>query len=62
MDGETYIGDGVYASYDGYQIRLRCAAPSQPNIIYLDGSVYASLLRFVEKINESETAIRGELT
>lgn len=44
---ETYLGDGVYASFDGYQIWLRIDNGSK---IALDASVFAALIRFQEGI------------
>lgn len=43
---ETYIGDGVYASFDGYQIWLRAAGDCHQNRIALEPAVYASLVRY----------------
>lgn len=49
---ETYLGDGVYASRDGFgSIKLRVPADSSLNgceqVIYLDGSVQRELIRFI---------------
>lgn len=47
MDEETYLGDGVYASFDGYQIWLRVDDGSR---IALEPGVYASLVAYRDKI------------
>jgi hypothetical protein len=49
MDGETYIGDGLYASFDGYQIQLR-ADDGSGNVVYLEPAVWDSLKRFVDDV------------
>lgn len=42
-----YLGDGLYAQFDGYQIRL---FTQQGKEVFLDASVFAALLRWVETI------------
>lgn len=49
MENETYLGDAVYASFDGYQIKLR-TGDGNNQVIYLEPSVYAQLRRFVERL------------
>ena len=47
---ETYLGDGVYATYDGCDVTLdlRAQPPSSPiTRIVLEPSVYGNLQRFV---------------
>lgn len=52
MSDETYIGDGLYASFDGENIVL-CAPRSEGDaLVYLDTETYQSLLRFVEAVNK----------
>jgi hypothetical protein len=41
---EDYIGDGVYASYDGYQIRLRTL---EGHTIFLDPATFIVFLNYV---------------
>lgn len=49
---ETYIGDGVYASHDGYQIWLRTGRESglPDERIALDPGTYASLEAYAERL------------
>lgn len=49
---EVYLGDAVYASFDGYQIRLRCEAPAHPNIIYIEPAVFDALIKFADRVRE----------
>ena len=43
-----YIGDGVYASFDGYQIKLSVKRDHEERI-YLEPEVFLSLLEFARK-------------
>lgn len=51
-DAETYLGDGLYASYDGYQIKLRAPRDIDggegDHVVFLEDSVLSRLLAFVE--------------
>jgi len=42
---QTYLGDAVYASFDGYQIELR-TGDGNNQVIYIDPSAYSALTRF----------------
>ena len=46
---EHYLGDGLYASYDGYQIQLR--APRElsldDSMVYLDPGVLINFFKYV---------------
>jgi hypothetical protein len=46
-ENETYLGDGVYASFDGFQIWLDTRAQLPVNRIALEQPVYEALLDFV---------------
>jgi len=43
-EDETYLGDSVTASHDGYHIVLK--ANNGEHVIYLDPSVYTALTRY----------------
>jgi hypothetical protein len=49
---ETYLGDGLYASYDGYQIKLRAPREHGDDEVYLEPVVLEQFLRFVETIQK----------
>ena len=49
---ETYLGDGVYASFDGYQIWLRADEGSHVNRIALEPAVYNAVRAYGAKIWE----------
>lgn len=46
MNAEQYIGDAVYISDDGFQLKLRCEAPSEHGVIYLEPPVFAELIKY----------------
>jgi hypothetical protein len=60
---ETYLGDGVYATHDGYHVWLDCRAqpgltigPSGAPSIALEPPVLRELMRFVERCQAEATA------
>jgi hypothetical protein len=56
MENETYLGDAVYASFDGYQIKLR-TGDWNAQVIYLDPGVYHALTQFVERLKMGQSAM-----
>jgi hypothetical protein len=46
-----YIGDGVYASFDGYQVWLHLGSHDSPPLIALEPNVMAALVRYAERID-----------
>jgi hypothetical protein len=50
---ETYLYDGVYASFDGWQICLRAPRENGDHVIYLDQSTLAAFLEFVDALKTS---------
>lgn len=56
MKTESYLGDGLYVKFDGYQLELT-TDPENISIwhgsnVYLEPSVYENLLKFVEQLKE----------
>ena len=54
---EEYLGDGLYADWDGYQIVL--AANDRPSMnptdrVYLEPKVIEALIRYIAKIQATE--------
>ena len=52
MNNETYIGDAVYASFDGFHVKLR-TGDGNSQVIYLDPEVFENLVEF-EKYARAE--------
>lgn len=44
---EVYLGDGLYASFDGYMIKLRAPRREGEHEVFLEPAVLDSLLAFV---------------
>jgi hypothetical protein len=52
VNEKEYLGDGVYAQFDGYQIVLTTEnGVSVTNAICLDRSVFYSLVKFEQKLH-----------
>lgn len=49
----TYIGDGVYASFDGYQFWLHLGSHDSPPLVALEPEVLVRLRDYVRKIYKS---------
>ena len=48
---DTYLGDGLYASYDGYQIRLYASnGIYATNEVFLEPAVLRSFEEYVRKL------------
>ena len=43
---ETYLGDGLYASFDGWQIVLRAPRENGDHFVGLEPPVYDALVAF----------------
>ena len=48
---ETYLGDGLYASFDGWQIRLRAPRDGGDHEVFLeDGLTLQEFLKFLDAL------------
>lgn len=47
---EIYGGDGVYFSFDGWQIRLRAPRDGGDHVVYLEPEVVAALLAYIRTL------------
>lgn len=51
---ETYLGDGLYASHDGFQIRLRAPRFDGDHVVFLEPRTIVAFLNFLTEFkNES---------
>ncbi len=46
---EEYLGDGLYASFDGYQIKLRAPREFGDSVVFLETGVLLSLIRYAKR-------------
>ena len=52
---EEYLGDGLYAKYDGFHIVLMANSHISPtDTVYLDPYVFSALQRFADRIAAAE--------
>ena len=51
---ESYLGDGLYCSFDGYQIRLRAPRSEGDHEVFLDQSTLAAFLQFLDALPKRE--------
>lgn len=49
---EVYLGDGLYAWFDGWQIILRAPREHGDHWVGLEPATFAALLQFAERIND----------
>lgn len=54
MNKETYLGDGLYASFDGFMITLRAPRAEGDHWVGLEPDVYAALTEFVRRLKEAK--------
>ena len=47
---EEYLGDGLYASYDGFMVSLRAPRESGDHWVGLEPDIMFALFRFCEKV------------
>lgn len=61
LDGEqTYLGDGLYASFDGYQVVLRAPNGSGRDMeVFLDPDVHHQFLKFSKDLAEEIQTARA---
>lgn len=45
--GEEYLGDGLYASFDGFQFKLRAPREEIDHVVYLEPPVLDAFVRYV---------------
>jgi hypothetical protein len=57
---ETYLGDGLYASFDGWQIRLRAPRDGGDHEVYLDAAVLKAFLQFLDALPKAKGDLDDE--
>ena len=50
MTKETYLGDGLYASFDGWQIQLRAPRYDGEHVIYLEPAVVRAFQNYIAEL------------
>lgn len=49
IDKEVYLGDGLYAKYDGYQFTLRAQREDGDHYVCMEPEVFEMFEEFVDK-------------
>lgn len=57
---ETYLGDGLYASFDGFQFCLRAPRGSTDHVVYLDSATMHAFDQFRKNIAAANRAARDQ--
>ena len=55
---DRYLGDGVYASFDGYQIWLNADRDERQHAIALDASTFDALMKYQRDLAARNAAFR----
>ncbi len=57
MNPDTYLGDGLYASSDGFQIRLYTTREDGVHEVFLDGATLARFEAFLGHLRDHAKAV-----
>ena len=55
---DRYLGDGVYASFDGYQIWLKADRDERQHAIALDAETFDALMKYQRDLAARNAAFR----
>lgn len=58
IEKEFYLGDGLYASHDGYMYTLRAPRGGGDQFVHLEPDVLTMFLRYVETIADVKITVR----
>lgn len=47
----TYLGDGLYAEFDGFQIRLFTERENGLHEVFLEGEVITAFINYIDKVD-----------
>jgi hypothetical protein len=53
-DEETYLGDGLYAKFDGHRFELYASDGSKTNRVFLEPDVLSAFIRYIHRVETSE--------
>jgi hypothetical protein len=51
---ERYLGDGLYVSFDGYQVQLRAPRAEGDHIVFMEPGVLDAFLAWTRELTEGE--------
>lgn len=56
---ETYLGDGLYASFDGFHVKLRAPREGGDHVVGLEPQVYRALQSWIERFPRMQRHLEG---
>lgn len=56
---EVYLGDGLYASFEDYQLKLRAPRENGDHIVYMEPIILMNLLNYIKTQEGWEKWIRS---
>jgi hypothetical protein len=59
QDAETYLGDGLYASFDGFYVRLRAPREGGDHVVSLEPETYIALRNYIARHPRLKTHMEG---
>jgi hypothetical protein len=59
-DAETYLGDGVYASFDGFHVKLRAPRDDGNHWIAMEPDVFQALRLWLDSYPRLKQHMEGE--
>ncbi len=57
---EEYLGDGLYASFDGWHIKLRAPRVGGDDFVALEPSVFQALMQWIDRFPRLAAHLRGD--
>ncbi len=51
---ETYLGDGLYVSYDGWQIKLRAPRGDGDHVVFLEPAAFVAFQEYIRELHPGE--------
>ena len=54
MNDETYLGDGLYASFDGFQFKIRAPRIEGDHEVFLEPEILDEFIKFVERTKQEK--------
>jgi hypothetical protein len=60
MTAEVYLGDGLYASFDGYQVRLRAPDTAGDRVVFLEPEVLDKFEMYLAELRAKIEQFKSE--
>lgn len=57
---EIYLGDGLYASFDGFSIKLRAPRDRGDHEVYIEPDMFKLLIKYAATVWGMDITIKGK--